>query len=177
VIWFRHTDPDDPFLREEAAQPAARWHGEDEGPVQYLSDTPDGAWAEFLRHEEITEERDLEGVRRALWAVEVREDSERIGRPRLFRRTLRGGVDSYEACRKEARRLRARGVTAIEAPGAALRPGAARGQLVRGDKLVEASALDGRTLALLGPRPEVRGWLCADSARPTGRVLALVNHF
>jgi hypothetical protein len=177
VIWFRHADPEDPFLWEEVTQAPARWHGEGEGPVQYLSDTPDGAWAEFLRHEEITDVRELEGVRRALWAVEVPKDSETVGRPRLFRRTLRGGLESYEACREEARRLLARGATAIEAPGAALRAGAARGQLVRGDNLVEASALDGRTLALFGPRPEVRGWLCADSAHPTERVLALVNHF
>jgi hypothetical protein len=34
-------------------QPPMRWHGPGEGPVQYLSDTPTGAWAELLRHEEV----------------------------------------------------------------------------------------------------------------------------
>ena len=71
MIAFRHCDRRWPFLWESAVQPQARWHGEGEGPVQYLADTPDGAWAEFLRHEEITDEADLAGVSRALWAVSV----------------------------------------------------------------------------------------------------------
>jgi hypothetical protein len=166
-----------PFLWEETDQPPARWHGEGEGPVRYLSDTPDGAWADFVRHEEIVEEGDLAGIDRALWAVEVTDEAERVARPRLFRQTLRGGTESYEQCRAEANRLRARGATAIEAPAAALVSGAARGQLVRSDDLVEASARDGRTLALFGMRPELRGWLCADGARPHARLLALVNYF
>jgi hypothetical protein len=44
---FRHTDPRFPFLWESTDQPPARWHDRGEGPVQYLADTPDGAWAEF----------------------------------------------------------------------------------------------------------------------------------
>jgi hypothetical protein len=66
VIVYRHADTRLPFLWESSEQPAARWHGDGEGPVQYFSATPDGAWAEFLRHEEITEPSDLEGVRRAM---------------------------------------------------------------------------------------------------------------
>ena len=66
MIAFRHCDRRWPFLWESAVQPQARWHGDGEGPVQYLADTPDGAWAEFLRHEEITDEADLAGVSRAL---------------------------------------------------------------------------------------------------------------
>lgn len=176
VIWFRHTDPRLPFLWEGPGQAPARWHDEGEGPVQYLSDTPDGAWAEFLRHERIVDEADLATVERRIWAVDIPEDSERVVRPRLFPRSLRGGTESYSACRGEARRLRARGATALEAPTAALVSGGARGQLVR-RKLVEASARDGRTLALFGPRADVRGWTCHDSGQPTARVLALVNHF
>jgi hypothetical protein len=49
-------------LWEAASQPAARWHADGEGPAQYLADTPVGAWAEFLRHEGITDEADLSGV-------------------------------------------------------------------------------------------------------------------
>ena len=47
VIGYRHCDPRYPFLWEDDAQPAARWHGPQEGPVNYLADTPDGAWASF----------------------------------------------------------------------------------------------------------------------------------
>ena len=71
MIAFRHSDGRFPFLWEDANQPSARWHREGEGPVQYLADTPDGAWAEFLRHEEITDEIDLEGISRALWTVSI----------------------------------------------------------------------------------------------------------
>ena len=65
VIAFRHTDPRYPFLWECGSQPAGRWHAQGEGPAHYFNDTPDGAWAEFLRHEEITEPEDLSGIRRA----------------------------------------------------------------------------------------------------------------
>ena len=53
MILFRHADPRFPFLWETADQPGARWHGDREGPAHYFADTPDGAWAEFLRLEEI----------------------------------------------------------------------------------------------------------------------------
>jgi hypothetical protein len=66
---FRHCDPRFPFLWQTAVQPAARWHVTGEGPANYFSDTPTGAWAEFLRHEGITDVTDLAGVRRSLWAV------------------------------------------------------------------------------------------------------------
>ena len=56
MIVYRHADARFPFLWESADQPPARWHGSGEGPVQYFADTPDGAWAEFVRHEGITEE-------------------------------------------------------------------------------------------------------------------------
>lgn len=74
MIVFRHADPSLPFLWEDASQPPARWHGDGEGPVQYFTDTPDGAWAEFLRHEEIKDPRDLATVRRAIWAVELPDE-------------------------------------------------------------------------------------------------------
>jgi hypothetical protein len=54
MIVYRHADPRFLFLWESAAQPSARWHGLDDEPVQYFADTPDGAWAEFLRREGIT---------------------------------------------------------------------------------------------------------------------------
>jgi hypothetical protein len=145
--------------------------------VQYLSDTPDAAWAEFLRHEEITDEADLAGVERSLWAVEVLEEDEQVAQPRLFRRLMLGGTETYEECRQEARRLRRRGATALLAPAAGLKPGSGGGQRVRGLDLVEAPPRDGRTLALFGPRPQLRGWRCVEAGRPTARVLALVNHF
>ncbi len=73
LIGFRHTNPAYPFLWEGAGQPESRWNRKGEGPVQFLADTPDGAWAEFLRHEEITDPDELPGIRRSLWAVDLGE--------------------------------------------------------------------------------------------------------
>ena len=94
MIAFRHADPRFPFLREHDTQPAGRWHAAGEGPAHYFSDTPDGAWAEFLRHEEITEIEDLAGVRRALWAVELGEEPP--ARPSLPLERERGGEIASE---------------------------------------------------------------------------------
>ena len=58
MIVFRQTDHRYPFLWESAEQPPGRWHGAGEGPAHYCADTPDGAWAEFLRHEEIGDAAD-----------------------------------------------------------------------------------------------------------------------
>ena len=132
MILFRNSDRRFPFLWESPDQPPARWHGEGEGPVQYLADTPNGAWAEFLRHENIREEADLDGVQRALWCVDVPVAKLVIRKPSPGTRVLRGGLTSYEACRKEARRLRALGVEALEAPSAALTEGGAGGWVVDG---------------------------------------------
>ena len=71
MIVFRHTDPRFPFLWETAGQPGGRWNAEGEGPVNTFADRPEGAWAELLRHEEITDPRDVAEIRRSLWAVDV----------------------------------------------------------------------------------------------------------
>lgn len=175
MIWFRTCDTRWPFLWDTVGQRPGRWHGPDEGPAQYLADTPDGAWAEFLRHEEITDPADLAGIGRSLWAVDVDMDEERAMRPALDAATLRGGLASYAACQDEARRLRGRGATALRAPSAALLPAGARGQTVRDGALIEARRRDGRVLALFGARPALRGWRCAFVGRPHERLLALVR--
>jgi hypothetical protein len=177
AIWFRHADSRYPFLWSSSEQPPARWHGDREGPAQYLSDTPDGAWAEFLRHEEISELEDLAGIERALWAVEVDEDAERIEQPELPRSVLTGDRRSHERCRREANRLRAAGATAIEARAASLIDGAAAGQVVEDGITRDASRRNGRTLVLFGERPSARGWQCVERGRPPEQVLQLTRHF
>ncbi len=99
---FRHADSRFPFLWETADQPAARWHDSGEGPVHYFSETPDGAWAEFLRHEEIVDPADLAGIDRSLWSIDLPRTPR--SQPRLLAATLTGGASSYSACRREARR-------------------------------------------------------------------------
>jgi hypothetical protein len=172
VICYRHADPRVPFLVESAVQPAARWHDEGEGPFQYFSDTPDGAWAEFIRHEEIVDAADLATVRRALWAVDVPDEG--YASPDLPPEILTGGPETYAACREAARTIRAAGARGLIAPAASLLPGGARGWRVdRG--LVPGPDRDGRTVALFGPRPDLVGWPGAGEGRPRDDLLPAVR--
>jgi hypothetical protein len=173
VIWYRHADPRLPFLAETASQPAARWHEEGEGPIQYLSDTPDGAWAEFLRHEEITEAEDVATVRRALWAVEVPEAHYEA--PDLPAEVLTGGTETYPACRGVARMIRARAGPGLITRSAGLLPGGARGWRVDGG-LTPGPDRDGRTIVLFGRRPDLVGWPATAAGRPMEDLLPAVRH-
>jgi hypothetical protein len=161
-------------LWESADQPEARWHASGDGPVHYFADTPDGAWAEFVRHEEITDPEDLATVRRNLWAVEITNPPS--AQPTLPAQTLTGPRRTYDECQREARRLRAAGEPGLLAPSAALMPGEARGLVVdRGLQL--GPARDGRVAVLFGPRPDVVGWLAAEQARPPDLLLGKVRQF
>lgn len=174
MIVYRHADSRLPFLWEGSDQPPGRWNGRGDGPVQYFADTPDGAWAEFLRHEGITEESEVVNVRRAVWAIELPDDLP-AGAPRLAQQVLTGGTATYEECQKEARRLRAKGATALRAPSAALLPGGARGWKVDGG-LQLAAERDGSVLAVFGLRPDLVGWTAAFAARPRSDLLTRVRH-
>lgn len=174
MIGFRHTDPRYPFLWEGTAQPPARWHGPSEGPAHYFCDTPDGAWAEFLRHEEITEPDDVATIRRALWAVELGEEAAQA--PDLPLKVLIGGPETYTVCQEEARRLRRAGVKKFVAPSAALLPGAARGWRVE-NGLQPGPLRDGHVIVLFGYRPELVGWAATVEGRPGDDVLTRVRRF
>jgi hypothetical protein len=173
---FRHGDRRFPFLWDSSGQPPARWHGPGDGPVQYFADTADGAWAEFLRHEEIRDPADLAGISRRLWVVELPDDIESAPVPQLDFADLVGDPPTYAVCREEARRLLAAGARAVVAPSAALLTGAARGQLTDGG-LREAGDRDGLVWVLFGSRPGLRGWAAVDAGAPTERILSLVRYF
>jgi len=175
MIVFRQVDARYPFLWEDASQPAGRWHAAGEGPAHYFADTPDGAWAEFLRHEEITDPVDLATIRRQLWSVEIG------GLPaetaRVPRSIATGSPETYPACHQAARELRARGVSAFVAPSAALKPGGARGWVVRDGLKPAARARDGRVIVLFGSPHDLVGWMAADRASPSAELFDRVHHF
>ncbi len=175
MILFRHCDRRFPFLWETTDQPGARWHSEGEGPVQYFTDTPTGAWAEFLRHEGITDEADLEGVRRALWAIETPIHQFDVRKPSLSPAVLRGGLDSYDACQREARRLRAAGAVAILAPSAALEAGGAGGFQVEGGER-DGAPRDGIVYVVFGRQPQCVGWPVVEGGAAPSRILPRVRH-
>jgi hypothetical protein len=174
MIVFRQADARYPFLWEDAAQPAGRWHAHGEGPAHYFADTPDGAWAELLRHEEITEAEDLLTIRRQLWAVEIGDAPiETVTTPASV---MTGGLGTRTRGQADARTLRARGVQRLEAPSAALVPGGARGYRVQGG-VTPSAPRDGRVVVLFGPPDGLVGWIAAEDAHPPVDLLARVNHY
>jgi RES domain. len=172
MILFRHADPRFAFLWEDATQPEARWHGSGEGPAHYLADTPDGAWAEFIRHEGITDVADLATVRRAIWAIEIPDEPR--ARPTLPEATLRGGLSTYAPCQEEARRLRAGGANGIAAPSAALKPGTPSGWRVQSG-LQPGGLRDEQIVVLFGLRANLVGWAACETGRPRDDLLARVS--
>lgn len=173
MIVFRHADPRFPFLWESASQPPGRWHDAGEGPAHYFADTPLGAWAELLRHEEIRDVEDLAGVRRALWAVDVPAPPD--ARPELGDEVLTGGVETYPRCRREASRLRLEGEPGLRAPSAALRPGGATSWVVDGG-LRAGPTRDGEVFVVFDRRPGLGGWPVVLDGKPPEDVLERVRH-
>ena len=172
MILFRQATRGVPFFWEGQRQPAARWHRSGEGPVQYLADTPDGAWAEFLRHEGITDAADLAGISRTMWAVSVDDVDAAI--PLLRMETIHGNTDSYEDCQAEAANIRARGHSALSTTSAALSPGAARGWKTD-EGLKPGPDTDGRVYVLFGTRPDSVAWKVVEAGGPPDEVLSAVR--
>ncbi|WP_419946118.1 RES domain-containing protein [Candidatus Poriferisodalis sp.] len=172
MIAFRHADPRFPFLWEGASQPAGRWN--DEGDLtHYFCDTPDGAWAEFLRHEEITDPVDVATIRRALWAVEIGEPP-RL-QPDLLLETITGGPVTWQECRQFARTHR-QDADGLIAPSAALRPGQANGWRTE-EGMRPGPEQDGQVIALFGARPDLVGWAATAEGQPDEALLIKVSHF
>lgn len=175
MIGFRQADPRYPFLWSDASQPAARWHGDGDGPAHYFADTPDGAWAELLRHEEIHDPADVATLRRALWAVELGDEpAEAV---RLKPAVATGGRDSYRACQEHARKLRGRGAKRFVAPSAALVPGGAAGREVVDATECVTAARDGRVIVIFGAPEGLVGWQAVEHGAPPAGLLERVRHF
>lgn len=174
MIAFRQADPRFPFLWSSSDQPPGRWHGEGEGPAHYLADTPDGAWAEFLRHEEITDPRDVLTIRRALWAIEI-GDSEAAA-VSLSRTEQTGGLETYARCQAHARRARGQGVRRLQAVSAALVAGGASGHEVAEGEERRMPPRDGRVVVIFGDPDGLVGWKVVERGCPPVDLLLRVRH-
>jgi hypothetical protein len=71
--------------------------------------------------------------------------------------------------------LRRAGAQRLEAPAAALKPGAARGWVANPEVVVASKARDGRVWVLFGPCDAV-GWPTVVAGSPPAEVLPLVRH-
>jgi hypothetical protein len=174
VIVFRRCGARHPFIWETGDQPPARWHGRDEGPAHYFADTPDGAWAEFLRHEHITDPADLAGIQETVWAIEI-PDEIQLGTPALDSTILTGDERTYARCQEEARRLRAAGAEGLRTTSAALLPSGATGWRVA-DGLRPGLPRDGQVIVLYGRRPTITGWRACSEGRPAAPLLSKVRY-
>jgi hypothetical protein len=141
--------------------------------VQYFADTPPGAWAELLRHEEITDPADLAGISTRLWAVRI-GDLE-MHEPKLSKADLTSAPDGYEICRAEARRLRAAGAVRLVAVSAALKSGEGAGFHVGTTGLARAASRDGNVIVHFGVLPDAEGWSTAGAARPDIELLGQIR--
>jgi RES domain-containing protein len=169
MIGFRQCDPRFPYLWEGSSQPAGRWHAEGEGPAHYFADTPDGAWAELLRHEEITDPADLATVRRAIWAVDLGDaPAVPLDVP---------PAATFEVCQAAARQARAAGQHRLDVSSAALLPGGARGRRV--DDGGDTPPRDGRVLVLFGDPRDLRlqGWPAASAGTPSSDLLPRIRRY
>jgi RES domain-containing protein len=70
VTLFRYTDYDVPFWARTNSR-AGRWHRRGDAPTQYWSMTPEAAWAELIRAENLHSEAEVDLVRMPMWACRV----------------------------------------------------------------------------------------------------------
>ena len=124
---FRYADYDTPFWSRPNTLPG-RWHLPADGPTQYLSLSPEGAWAELIRREDLHTEGEVVEVRTKLWIAELNAGN--LADYGNFETARVAGFDAgalvdddYSRCQQEGARLRSLGYGGVVAPSAAL-PGA-----------------------------------------------------
>lgn len=124
LFLFRYADYDTPFWDRPNSRPG-RWHRVGDPPTQYWSMTPEGAWAELIRFEELTNEAELDLVRKPIWAcrvtsrmaVDLRAPKQRKRHDILERALI---DDDHAACQDLGAELRDSGCQLVLSPSAAL---------------------------------------------------------
>ena len=172
MIAFRHVDQRFPFLREESGNGDGRWNRKGE-LTHYFADTPDGAWAEFLRHENISDPADLAYVRRSIWAVDIGAEPPELDG--LTREIATGDSKVHKRQRDLfLNYVKRSGKKEFSAPSAALQPGGACGWRVDGG-LTPGPSRDGKVFVLYGSRPDLVGWAATVDGRPPEDLLGRVR--
>lgn len=111
VTLFRYSSYDVPFWVRGNTRPG-RWHQLGDGPTQYWSMTPDAAWAELIRAEELFSESELDELRMPLWAcrfpkARLLDLGQSATRERLGISDRDLVSDDWTACQGLARKIRA----------------------------------------------------------------------
>lgn len=127
-VVFRYSAYDTPLWARNNRDPG-RWHVPADGATQYLSLSPDGAWAELARAENLLSDQEVAQIRMPIWALRLSQQN--LVDYSSFDKAEAAGFlpdalidDDYTRCQAEGRRLRQRGYAGVVTPSAAL-PGAA----------------------------------------------------
>jgi hypothetical protein len=164
---FRYANYDTPFWSRPNTLPG-RWHLPGEGPTQYLSLSPAGAWAELIRHEELHTEDEVAQVRTKLWVAELNAGN--LADYSDFERARAAGFDpealvdgDHSRCQREGTRLRSLEYRGVVTPSAAL-PGAINVTLFGARYAIRwmvqpltASAIPAAIAAIGAPPPGIGG--------------------
>lgn len=124
VVAFRYCAYDVPFWVRSNTRPG-RWHRVGDPPTQYWSTTPDGAWAELIRAEDLTTEDELDLLRMPMWVCRAPT----MGLLDLTDRAAAEGFelgdealvsDEWAPCQEAAAQIRGEGHRGVLCPNAAL---------------------------------------------------------
>jgi len=124
LVGFRYCSYDVPFWVRPNTR-GQRWNLPLEGPTQYWSLTPDGAWAEHIRFNDIVTEAELDEVRMPVWVCRLPStgllDLRDAGVRDRYHLTLADlTANDWSACQRAATTMRAAGARGVLSPSAAL---------------------------------------------------------
>jgi len=179
-VGFRVCDRRYSFLWQCAGQQAGRWNRKGDEPAHYLANTPTLAWAEWIRHQEIEDPADLEGVAASLWAVLIPEHlTDQDLQPVTLSMVLVLGATQEAAGSRLALvdQLKAQGAQGLLAPSAALHHSdqilpcsRVRDGINQPDQLL----MPAQVILLWCAAEQLPGWCCVAEGRPEPELLPFV---
>lgn len=180
-LGFRVCDRRYPFLWSGAGQGSGRWNRTGDQPMHYLASTPTVAWAEWMRHQEITDPGDLAGVAAALWAVLIPQEwgTKELDSVALhLDQVLETSPPAQEARLALVGHLKKQGAQGLLAPTAALHDSDRVLPAVRvsnGSEQPDRLAMPAQVILLWCEARVLPGWCCVPEGRPGAELLPLVR--
>lgn len=178
---FRVCDRRYPFLWQSPGQQSGRWNRAGDEPVHYLASTPTVAWAEWIRHQEIEDPADLDGVAAALWAVLIPDHwaDQDLQPVDLSMELVLGTTPKAESARLAlVDQLKAQGAQGLLAPSAALYHSdqvLPCSRVCDGSNQADQLLMPAQVLLLWCAAEQLRGWCCVSEGRPEPELLPLVR--
>lgn len=180
-LGFRVCDRRYPFLWHTAGKQPGRWNRAGDQPVHYLATTPTVAWAEWIRHQEIVDPADLQGVAAALWAVQIPAhwSDQDLPAVQISMELVLGATPEDENARLAlVDQLREQGVQGVLAPSAALQGSDRALPCIRvrdGTEHGDALPIPAAVVLLWCAAEQLPGWCCVPEGRPGPELLPLVR--